>query len=260
MNHLGAWRFAVAASVMCSAFASSAAQAPTAHITGRVADLLKVGLPGVTITVVASELRRQIVTDATGRFDIGGLAGGTYTVTATLTGFRTERRTIEVAATGSVTLNLTMRIACATTYEHSDDRGFVVNPPFVDARLLARSDVVADIVIVERSDTEAASGSDCRRRYRARVLQTFTRPRYGRLALRTIDVVVPSYISEMVVPGGEYVVWLSWRADENAFDAGEFIDGFLRPVTNGNVRVRRETYDLDELFKIFEDEWRRAVR
>src|SRR5215471_2317701 len=193
----------------CSAFAFSAAQAQTAHITGRVAIPSEVRIPGVTIAVVLGDQRRQVVTDASGRFDVGGLAAGTYTVTARLTGFRTERRTIEVTAGGSVTVNLTLRILCPTQIEYSYDPGFVLNPPIVDPRLFAHSDVVVDVVIVDRSDTGAALDPDCHTRYHARVLRTLTRPRYGRLALRTIDVLVPSYASEMLVPGGEYIVWLS---------------------------------------------------
>lgn len=130
---------------------------------------------------------------------------------------------------------------------------FLLDPPVVDPRVPARSDLVAYFVLQRRIDDD--DPSECRLRYRATVLRTATSPRYGKMFLRTIDVrLKPSPIVSFNI-GSEYIAWLTWRADRNAFDTGDDAEGVLRRVEDGRVKVRAETYSVDELFKIFEDLW-----
>jgi protocatechuate 3,4-dioxygenase beta subunit len=72
---------------MLSAVASAQA---SGVISGTVTDADNRPLPGVTVTLASSDdsLRRSIVTNANGRYEIVDLAAGTYTVTAELVGFR----------------------------------------------------------------------------------------------------------------------------------------------------------------------------
>ena len=71
-----------------------AAAQPSGVISGTVTDADNRPLPGVTVTLASSDesLHRSIVTNANGRYEIVGLATGTYTVTAELPGFRAEAK------------------------------------------------------------------------------------------------------------------------------------------------------------------------
>src|SRR5262249_17824330 len=133
-------------------------------------------------------------------------------------------------------------------------RPFFIDPPVVDPRVPARSDLVAYFVLERRvSYDETTAEPDCRVRYRAAVVRTAPSPRHGKPFFRTIDVLIKP--SESVKVGDEYIAWLAWRPDRNAFDSGEDAEGVVRRVEDGRVRVRDETYSVDELFKIFEDVW-----
>jgi Carboxypeptidase regulatory-like domain len=225
------------------------AQFAAARVSGRVVDESGATLPGVTITV--GEQRRQSVTDAQGRFEIDDLPTGTYTITATLPSFQIERRTLRLRASGSV-VNFTLAGSCV-----ADTLSFT-RPPLVDRRLLARSDLVVHLVLDAPLDKGAASASDSRSRYRATVLRALTRPRNGKIIVRTIDVLLNPYADFEI--GSEYVVWLTWRADRNAFDGGYPIPGVVRLVEQGRVKTRGCAYSVDELFDIFEDAWENASR
>jgi hypothetical protein len=72
---------------MVSALASAQS---SGVISGTVTDADNRPLPGVTVTLVSADdsVRRSIVTNANGRYEIANLATETYTVTAELPGFR----------------------------------------------------------------------------------------------------------------------------------------------------------------------------
>jgi hypothetical protein len=240
--------------VFCFQTASSA-QFSAARVSGRVVDESGAPLPGVTITVVPGEQRpRTAVTGADGHFELRNLPAGNYTFTATLPGFRTERRTIQLLE--SVVVDVTMRIGgigCANNGFSTRPRPFFIDPPAVDPRVVTRSDLVAYFVLQRRVDDDDASEPDCRLRYRATVLRTATSPRYGKVFLRTIDVLLKP--SRTITIGNEYIAWLAWRSERNAFDSGNDAEGAVRRVEDGRVRVRDEAYSVDELFRIFEDLW-----
>src|SRR5205809_7865089 len=67
----------------------ASARVANAVVTGIVTDAQGGVLPGVTITVTNAEsgVMRTIVTETDGRFRLGGVPPGRYTLTAQLTGF-----------------------------------------------------------------------------------------------------------------------------------------------------------------------------
>ena len=77
-------------------------------IAGLVTDASGAVLPGVTVEASSSALieqTRSVVTNDAGRFSIVNLRPGTYTVTFTLSGFKTVRRE-GIALTSDFTANI----------------------------------------------------------------------------------------------------------------------------------------------------------
>ncbi|HET7697632.1 MAG TPA: TonB-dependent receptor [Vicinamibacterales bacterium] len=84
----------------------AAAQTTLGTVRGTVFDPQQQVVPGATVVVTdeATGVTREAHTDAQGLFEIPNLRPGTYTVTATLTGFRQARRTGVVLRAASVAL------------------------------------------------------------------------------------------------------------------------------------------------------------
>jgi hypothetical protein len=83
------------------------AQGLTGQIGGTIVDRQDAAVPGATVTVrnVATQLTRDAVTDAEGRFVITNVVAGDYDVTVTLAGFKThEQKGVRVNATERVAL------------------------------------------------------------------------------------------------------------------------------------------------------------
>src|SRR5438876_2540763 len=84
-----------------------------ATLAGVVRDASEAVLPGVTVEAsspVLIEKVRTAVTDGTGQYRITELPPGTYTLTATLTGFSTVKREgIEVTGSGVIPINVELR-------------------------------------------------------------------------------------------------------------------------------------------------------
>ena len=95
----------LAAAIMCSS--DAAAQVLYGSIVGNVTDSTGAGVPGATVTIEQTEtqLKRELVTDPTGAYHFTAVPGGTYTVTVTMSGFRTFAR-----PGVQVTLNTTARV------------------------------------------------------------------------------------------------------------------------------------------------------
>jgi len=228
------------------------AQEAQGRITGRLVDQSGNPLPGVTIIAARGDEQRQAISGSDGRFELSGLVAGTYTVLASLRGFQTERRTLQLTASGSAAVDVPMHVSCI-----ADTLSFT-RPSLVDRRLLARSDLVVHLVLDARLEEATSPDRDSRSRYRATVLRSLTRPRNGKTIVRTIDVLLNPYADFEI--GGEYVVWLTWRGDRNAFDGGYPIPGVVQLVEQGQVKRRGCGYSVDELFDIFEDAWENASR
>ena len=109
---------AVAASLgvlaaMAIAAGPISAQTTSGTITGRVVDSQNLAVPGVTVTVESPNLQGALsaVTSENGDYILPQLPPGTYTVTFTLSGFGRQQRTIAVAPTQTVPLNVTLGLA-----------------------------------------------------------------------------------------------------------------------------------------------------
>ncbi len=90
------------------------AQSAGASIAGVVKDTSGAVLPGVTVQVASPamiEKVRETVTDGSGQYRFVDLRPGTYTVTATLTGFNTFKRdNLEVSGTGVLSIPVEMKV------------------------------------------------------------------------------------------------------------------------------------------------------
>ena len=85
------------------------AQAETGNLVGIVKDTSGAVLPGVSIEAASPALIekvRTVVSDEQGRYRIGDLRPGTYTVTFTLPGFSTlKRESLELTTGFTATVN-----------------------------------------------------------------------------------------------------------------------------------------------------------
>lgn len=88
------------------------AQVPTGTISGRVLDQDGGGVPGATITVTSPNLQgeRVVVSSMYGDYSIPLLPPGDYTVRVELSGFQTVTKQVAVAATQTVSLDLSLAL------------------------------------------------------------------------------------------------------------------------------------------------------
>ena len=96
--------------------AVAAAQSTTGTISGRVADTQGLPVPGVTIVATSPSLQGALetVTSGNGDYILPLLPSGTYTLTFELSGFGTQTRTVSVAPTQSVPLEVEIDPAAVT--------------------------------------------------------------------------------------------------------------------------------------------------
>jgi outer membrane receptor protein involved in Fe transport len=99
--------------VFAAAAGPVSAQTTSGTITGRVVDNQNLAVPGVTVTVESPNLQGalSVVTSENGDYILPQLPPGTYTVTFALSGFGRQQRTIAVAPTQTVPLNVTLGLA-----------------------------------------------------------------------------------------------------------------------------------------------------
>jgi hypothetical protein len=96
------------------------AQGQVSGIAGDVKDTSGAVLPGVTVEVASSALiekTRTVVTDDKGQYKVIDLVTGTYSVTFSLTGFKTVKREgVQLTAAFTATVNVEMQVG---TFEES---------------------------------------------------------------------------------------------------------------------------------------------
>src|SRR4051794_19073060 len=98
---------------MLAGAVGAAAQTTTGTLSGHVIDSQGLPLPGVTVNAASPNLQgvRTVVTSANGDYIFSALPSGTYTVTYELTGFQSQHRTVAVAPTQLVPLDVTLGVA-----------------------------------------------------------------------------------------------------------------------------------------------------
>src|SRR5437762_8345493 len=90
------------------------AQAETGNLVGIVRDTSGAVLPGVSVEAASPALIEKVratITDEQGRYRIGDLRPGTYTVTFTLPGFSTlKRESLELTTGFTATINAELKV------------------------------------------------------------------------------------------------------------------------------------------------------
>ena len=156
------------------AASSAYGQGLTGQITGTVVDNSKAVLPGVTVTAknAATQTTREAVTDGSGEFTIPNLLAGTYTVTATLPGFKTyERSGVALTATerldlpeiilelGGVSETVQVTSEAAAIQTRSGERSAVITSNDLDDRGLKGRDPLGTLMtlpgVVDTSNRDA---------------------------------------------------------------------------------------------------------
>ncbi len=102
--------------LMCLAGTTASAQS-VGNIAGTVLDSSGGTIPGAVVTArnQGTTAVREAVTDQAGRYALPLLPIGTYTVSVTMSGFRTEERTLNLQVQDSLTLNFTMQVSSLTS-------------------------------------------------------------------------------------------------------------------------------------------------
>src|SRR5262245_58509175 len=92
----------VIASLACSSVAAlCVAQDSNVRLVGRVVDQTGSQLPGVAIVATSGNLKREVTVQGDGNYEIQDMTPGAYTITASLTGFRTETKYLDFGSSES---------------------------------------------------------------------------------------------------------------------------------------------------------------
>jgi len=91
----------------------SAACGGSGRLNGHVTQLEGGPLPGARVTIDGFKVHQELVTDATGQFDLTGVTAGAYSVTVNRPGFSAEvRRAVKVARDTTATEDFILHPAC----------------------------------------------------------------------------------------------------------------------------------------------------
>ena len=103
-------RIALAVIAAMTFAAGAAAQSTTGTISGRVLDVQGAALPGAIVTAKSPNLQgsRESVTSGNGDYILAGLPSGPYTISVTLSGFQAQTRTVVLAPTQVLPLEVTL--------------------------------------------------------------------------------------------------------------------------------------------------------
>src|SRR5688572_31195098 len=109
-------RASLVAAWLCLCATAAMAQVPTGTISGKVVDQDGGAVPGATVTATSPNLQgeRTVVTSEFGDYAIPLLPPGDYTLTFVLSGFQNVMRTIAIAPTQIVSLDVALAIGGLT--------------------------------------------------------------------------------------------------------------------------------------------------
>lgn len=136
---------------------SPAAVLAQGAITGVVRDVSGAVLPGVTVEAaspVLIEKVRSVITDATGQYRVVDLRSGTYSVTFSLTGFKTVKRD-GIVLTGTFVATVSADLAVGELQETITVSG---RTPIVDVQSVRVQQTLSDEVIAAIPSSRNASG------------------------------------------------------------------------------------------------------
>ena len=145
------------AAVLSVLFLFPAAALAQAAITGVVKDVSGGVLPGVTVEVaspVLIEKVRSVSTDATGQYRVVDLRPGAYSVTFTLTGFKTVKRD-GIQLTGTFVATVSADLAPGGLDETITVTG---QSPIVDVQSVRVQQTMSDDVIAAIPSSRNAAG------------------------------------------------------------------------------------------------------
>src|SRR3954471_16575333 len=109
-------RIVLAALGVLAVAAGAPAQTTTGTISGRVLDVQGAALPGATATATSPNLQgaREAVTSEHGDYILTGLPSGPYTISFSVAGFQTQTRTVVLAPTQVLPLEVRLGPAQVT--------------------------------------------------------------------------------------------------------------------------------------------------
>lgn len=105
-------------------------------VTGRVTDESGVPLPGASVVVTGAHGGQQVETAPDGSFAVFGVPPGTAQIEVTLTGFKSYRRPLRVAGSGSALADIRLGLAAMTeevTVMAEDSKASKSRPPMGQA-------------------------------------------------------------------------------------------------------------------------------
>lgn len=162
--------------------ASPRMQAPQARLTGVVRDSHGGVIPGATVTItvpqgsqLATPMANRAVTNARGAFTFQGLEAGVYELTTSISGFRTNRTRLQIAAgvpqsviitveLGSLTEHVTVNSGTGTgtslpkpRLQTPADLFDLAKSYYQQGRLVEAEDMTARAIALMRAETPAAS-------------------------------------------------------------------------------------------------------
>jgi Carboxypeptidase regulatory-like domain len=143
----------VALAILLSGFSTGAAQTTTGTILGDVKDTTGARLPGVAVVVLnqGNGATREIVTDELGTFSFPGLAPGTYTIKASLSGFRElTRADVRLPINSQVNLPLTLEVGGLTESITVSEQAPLVDTTEQTVRTLVDTKQIADLPLKSR--------------------------------------------------------------------------------------------------------------
>jgi hypothetical protein len=229
-------RLHLALAVMLLTAATIHAQtASTGRIVGTIVGTTSDVLPGVIVEILANGESQTTVTDEKGRYAFEKMGSGTYVLTASLPGFRNQQREgIAVAPDTTVTVDLTLKLACA---EVSD---FIVD---TSLNQLLASDLVAHVRVTEHGLDRTIEFTDScytGNEASATIVDVVhaSRARWRRGASIPLQAV-----NRTLHTGQEYLAFMDFDESQQRF----VLDSIrFAPVTNGQVEWNA---DLDLGFR-----------